>query len=221
MATINNMNDSNLQQKIEDPAFFLDIYKKTEKIADMFNLHIDQLGEMDAEIKGIFLGVNKSSDFVKDISERLEIDKGKAGKIAEEVNKEIFQAIKANLQTQTDSSSDISALEQMGNFTLEREKEENGNGANGNGAVTAGDRDALIEGIENPSPAQPPISGGVVHTEPMIDHLLGNTVGSVEQKVEHKVADAPANLPVGEGATAPAPVQTRPRSGVDPYKEAV
>ena len=74
-----------------------------QKIGKLFNLHIDQIGELGAEIRDILLGISKSSDFTKHVAERLEISRGDAEKIMEEVNKEVFQTLRMTLQSQVET----------------------------------------------------------------------------------------------------------------------
>jgi hypothetical protein len=117
---MNNLIPENIKKFANSP----DIYISVEKIGGIFGLHIDQLGELDAEIRSIILGINESSDFIKHISERLEIDKDLAEKIAVEVNKEIFSVLKAQMQSENKNSSgyntesNINALEQAGRFEI-------------------------------------------------------------------------------------------------------
>jgi hypothetical protein len=198
-----------------------ELFDKAEAIGNKFNLNINQVGELDAEIRDVIRGVSKSSDFIDHIIERLEIDKDTANKIVEEVNKEVFQVIKNFMQTNTEKSSptninyskptnnsvtapikDISSIEQAGNFSLEKEQESNQN-------------------LENPgSPAQilSTIEDKGTYTEPLIDHLLANPVaqaGSQPIKTlpsEQKSAPPPLNQ-------LEKPTNPRPRTGNDPYLE--
>ena len=76
------MPPQNIPQQIKRLAFSPEIYKQTEKIGDMFNLHIDQIGELDAEITDIFMGKSESKKFVEHIITRLEIDRKLANQIS-------------------------------------------------------------------------------------------------------------------------------------------
>ena len=211
----------------------------------MFNLNIDQMGELYAEIMDIFGGKRSSKDFVGDITDRLEIDAKSAVKIAQEVNKVIFQVIKSGMQaesttndTQTTNRATISSIEQAGGFTIEHDHPQSAasGGANGMDGASASDaqesdREALLAGIENPT-ALKAAPMHETYTEPLIDHLLANPVATTEQKVQQKVIEAPANLPTGSDTTSSAqtpsaassklpPLTTPPKPKIDPYKEAV
>jgi hypothetical protein len=191
------MPEQNIPPQIKKMAFSKEIYKETERISGVFGLHIDQMGELDAEIRDIFLGRVKSVDFVDHISKRLEVSKETALKIGEEVNKSIFQAIKSDLQTQT-ASATLSSLEQAGGFTVETHPEE--------APVQTETPSEVIKNIENPVPAQPRTD------TTLVDHLLSGPVVAVEQKVEQKPQPAPVPKP-----------QAAPQkpAGPDPYREAI
>lgn len=157
-----------------------DLYIQSEKIGNKFNLHIDQIGELDAEIRDVLGGYSKSSDFIKHIMERLEIDRITADKITEEVNKEVFSSIREQLQKMQDETigesdgiadekitsktqqdqvknqQSIADLERIGGFSIEPTPNQNGNGTMPANLPRAEDvvesHDELISGIENPPP---------------------------------------------------------------------
>src|SRR5690348_837509 len=91
----------NIPQQFKELARSAELYDTVEKIGATFDLHIDQIGELDAEIRDILEGSSQSADFSKHVAERLEIDRSLAEKITLAVNKEIFGAIKSKLQSMT------------------------------------------------------------------------------------------------------------------------
>lgn len=106
------------------------IFDICEIIGEQFGLHIDQVGELDSEIRGIFLGINKSEDFIGHIISRLEIDKDLAQKIANEVSAKIYIVLKEKIQSSILNSTEeikptkpphITDLEKAGGFTIEHD----------------------------------------------------------------------------------------------------
>ena len=61
-------------------------------------LTIDKIGELGDEIGLVMLGITKTADFIKNLSERLEVDREKARLIAEDVNQKVFQPVRASLR---------------------------------------------------------------------------------------------------------------------------
>lgn len=186
--------------------FTPEIYKKTEVIQKEFDLYLDQVGELEAEIIDVFTGHSKSKDFVDHIMKRLEIDRDKANKIAAEVNKEIFGELRRYMREQLVSEEkSVSDLEQVGGFTIE--KEPNQNSAIQNTAPVES-RSEILAGIENPKPAP------VVMTDPLVDHLLTTPTILPAQNS----APATAGTPESKLPTAP----EKPKTPVpDPYHEPI
>lgn len=146
-----------------------ELYTKVESIGTDFGLHIDQVGELDAEISDILYGVSDKNEFVSHIMERLEVDRTMAERISSAVNEQIFKSLRTQLQSQTNVETEhtISSIERAGGFEIDRHPAGNGNGngeenaGNGNGGsgnghygiVSSADRVNLLEEVENPKPA--------------------------------------------------------------------
>ena len=212
-----------------------DLYIQSEKIGDKFNLHINQTGELDAEIRNVLGGFSKSSDFIKHIMERLEIDRITADKITEEVNKEVFGSIKEQLQKmQSNVKGDddivdeqitskpqqsLADLERVGGFTIEP----TGQNGNGSGAVPANlpgaevvteSKEDLVAGIENPPPLHPSsVAPEENHTDILVDHLLANPTGAAEEKIT-KPGEMPTSMPIAREVPKKAPM-------ADSYREPI
>ena len=223
-------------KKLADSA---ELYDRSEAIGAKFGLLIDQVGELDAEIRDILNGVSESEDFIKHIMQRLEINKDLAEKIVAEVNVAVFQTLREQMQAQTaaqETQASISNIERVGGFSIEKDR------VTTEPRVTAADRSKILDHLENPPiPASPYQKAPDNHTEPLVDHLLQNSVGQLAPKPHHE-APAPSNLPVVEEtpkapSTTPStpttpenpktpspqpPQQPQPRrSGPDPYRETV
>ena len=92
-----NQNTDFIKEFAKDPAIF-DI---CENIGKKFGLLIDQVGDLDMEVRKILLGKSKSEDLTATLSKSLEINKVSAQQIVEEVNKQIFSTLKLKMQNQS------------------------------------------------------------------------------------------------------------------------
>ncbi|MFA6295255.1 MAG: hypothetical protein WC666_02405 [Candidatus Paceibacterota bacterium] len=233
--------DNEISNQIKDFAKSAEIYGICEKIGADFGLLIDQISELDSEIRGVLLGINKSSDFTDHIIEKLEIEEKVAKQITQKVNDQIFKILRENIQgnnstasspttTFTQAQQDLSAIEQAGGFTIEKEKIEKPEDLE-NDDVTEADRNKILSGIEDkPSVIQESeIQRHETFTEPLVDQLLSSPSTRSEQIVIRKEEikkepSAPANLPIGD-TTAKTPsiplseaIPLKPK-GPDVYRE--
>jgi hypothetical protein len=224
---------NNIPEQFKQFANSVELYDQCEALGEKFGLHIDQVGELDAEIRDILTGASESKDFTQHIVERLEITPKLANDIAQEVTKSIFGALRANLQPQTSNTvaPDISSLERVGGFSVERESPESANG------VTSADRTKILAGLENPPssiahtgnpPTNLPTDGASArmpsaattststesHSEPLVDYLLSNPAGRAAQNI-------PVTPPTPVAPKKPAPPVTSQVPKNDPYKEAI
>ena len=222
---------ADLQAAITSP----EIHDKIEAIGKRYSLMLDQLGELVDEIGLILLGLEKSSNFVSRASRRLGISSKAATMIGQDVNKEIFDAIKDSLRKvevevpseQIDNASisnqTVSEIESAGNFSVEKDATQ-GDGSPDLDQITYADRAKILDGVENPPanlgpdapnfPSSADLKAGTAknnHTEPLVDYLLSNATGQGKKDV---VVQPPSNLPV-----SPAPTVAPKRTGPDPYRE--
>lgn len=68
------------------------------KIGTTHKLHVDQIGILLEEIDYVLLGLEPSSNFVKNLEESLKVDRATAENIAQEANQEIFLKIRESLK---------------------------------------------------------------------------------------------------------------------------
>ena len=154
------------------------IFASCQKIGEMFSLHIDQIGELDAQVREVLKGQAKSSSFINDIIKYLEINRSLADEIATEVNKEIFNAIKSQMQSDTqENKTEISDLERIGDFRILKEGD---NSKNGNGLGMVG-----VENIQ-------------------ADNLLESPPATAEKKITPVV---PPNLPIETSPSKPTQIE--------------
>jgi len=203
-----------IPEEIKKIALSIELSDQIRKVGESFDLHVDQIGELGAEIREILFGKKKSKDFINSLVTQLEINTETANKIAVEVNKNIFLVIKNNLQNKSLLDlQDNTSLETAGNFTVEPRE-----GSDDHGMQNVETKDEVIAGIENPVPAEPRQSTAKPenHTDTLlIDHLLAGPIVSVEKKLEQKAPTTVLQVP--KPSIKP---QTKP-NGPDLYREPV
>lgn len=193
--------NQNIPKEILDIASSSDIDVAVEQIADRFNLHIDQVGDLDASVRNVLLGSLKASEFTDTIIRELSVSREIADEITKEINDGVLKTLKTKLQSkdvQTPKPSDLSALEKVGDFTIEPEIPEQ------KLDVSASDRPKILNDVENPKPAMPRGGDKSQFTEPLVDHLLANPAVREVENVVVKPIETP-----------------KPARTIDPYKEAI
>ena len=215
---MNQQIPDSIKKMADDPR----IYEAVEKIGGKFDLHIDQMGELDAEIRRIILGLSPSANFVKNVCELLEIDQKKSVQIAEDVNSEILRVFKSNLQIQTQQDSqDLSALEQptstdhvestmssietAGGFTIDRPNSilESSSG------ITATDRAKILTNVEIPPGSKPQQQSSPVFMQPK--NVMPKPIPApVPPKPIPEPAKPIPQPPVIPTSIAPKPAQAQP-----------
>jgi hypothetical protein len=180
-----------IQRLLNDPK----IYAVLEGIGNRFDLNIDQIGEIDAEIQRVILGMSKPADFTKNIAAALEIDEMKAKTITEATNTEVMGYIKEALR-----ADDISALEKAGGFEIERPSESvmAKKPMNLLEDTAVEEKHDIMAGIEDPEPVVMRPAGAAPRKEPLVDQLLRGTTAVPEKKVmrEEKQGDDPYREPI-------------------------
>jgi len=158
---------NNIPQEIKDFSESADLFDICEKIGKDNNLMIDQIGNLDAQVRAVLRGFVHSKDFTKKIEVAVEIDTKLASKITEEINKQVFQLIKIKMQESTPPNTSNSDLEKIGGFTIEEESAP----------------------LHHPEPE--------THTEPLVDHLLSRPTYIPQEKVSvAPVVQVPPTAPV-------------------------
>jgi len=70
-----------------------------EQLGIKYNLRVDKIGDLVDEVGLVMLGFKKSSDFIKSLSKRLEVDRETAESLAVDVDNEVFKKIRESLRT--------------------------------------------------------------------------------------------------------------------------
>ncbi len=174
-------------KQIQDLIDSSELYDDIESIGNDLDLHIDQVGELYAEIIDILRGINKSADFTKHIQTRLEIDAAKANQILKLVNTKVFDTLRSNMQT-TLTEGNIKSVEQAGNFSIEKESPTSNEPTPAN--VTPANKAKILNDIEFPISGRGTVVGAKSgssyadnHTEPLVDQLLSMPTTIKEDKV--------------------------------------
>ncbi len=228
---------NSLPPEIQAALTSVEVSEEMKKIANKHGLLLDQASILFDTTSHVILGLIPGKDFVKILSRDAKISSDLAQKVAVDINRDVLGKIKLAIQISQEqesvaeepeviddslaNQSTISNIEQAGGFSVDREVD--------NENITDSvpiSRDAVLEGIENPSghTADPPANlpteqGGISvsrdtdHFEPMVDYLLQNTMGQAEHKT---VVEQKPSIPVSPKKPV---VQQQPRSGPDPYRE--
>ena len=94
---MNNKN-RNIPEEILKIIHSGDVYSRLEKIGSKYNLHLDQLGDLNIATEKTMVGKLKSSKFIETISKNLNISEETAENIANDINREIMDPIRSSLQ---------------------------------------------------------------------------------------------------------------------------
>lgn len=208
-----------LPEEIQAALTSVEITQKIKEIADKNGLRVDQESVLFDQTSYVMLGLMPSKDFASEFAKETGVSSETATTIARDINDQVFGQIRSVMQSNQNkesasqtNTSDLSALEQVGDFTIEKEPQE---GIPGDVIESQSD---LIAGIENPQPAIPrPLETKPVdietHVDPIADHLLANPVVTTETKTIRK--EAPAT-------SAPTPIKTAPQKTTnDSYREPI
>ncbi|MBI2023254.1 hypothetical protein HYT01_01675 [Candidatus Giovannonibacteria bacterium] len=88
----------NLPQDLRDAFFSDEITQAMQGLGKKHQLTIDKMGAMYEDVNNIILGLAHPNDFVKQLSQHLEVTPEKARLIADDINKAIFQPIRDSLK---------------------------------------------------------------------------------------------------------------------------
>ncbi|MDP3962459.1 MAG: hypothetical protein Q8Q03_01155, partial [bacterium] len=193
---MDNQNTQNVPADILEAIDSSNVYAKLETIADRYSLHIDQLGQLNADTEGVMVGKIKSDKFVDTIAKSLEIPEKTAEKIAIDINNEIFASIRESLRiTQEEAENppqpasttaksiplssppppspnplnlgSVDKLEKAGNFTIEKIQPSNSPQYN-DSLLT---KEGVLKEVEEAGKKT-----GVGEGVSFVDHLLSNPV---------------------------------------------
>lgn len=172
------------------------IYTAVESVGEKFGLNLDQLGELDVEIKKILLGLSQPADFTQNITDLLKIDSETADGITQSVNEELIKVFREELQgTELTSTEGNKALEQAGDFTIEKTPAV-GNPQADDGSIVPINRKDVLEGLENPQPTAPrsapqaPTTAPEQKRESLVEQLLRSSTAVPTEKVTQKPSPA-------------------------------
>ena len=198
-----------------------------KKIGEKYSLKLDQEAVLFDNVAYLMLNLIKPDDLVRTISSEANVDEKTTRAIANDINSEIFEKVKAEMRineervlvldeqpienTNIDKApveskidrQSISDIERVGGFSVEKGKEDRQGPE-----VKPLDRGQLLQSLENPQhhtanpPANLPTSQGGTsvspHSEPIVDYLLENPLG---QGAHKSVVQTPVAPVVNKSAT--------------------
>jgi len=89
---------ASLPEDVRNVVYGTDMDTIIRQIGLKHNLHIDQMGLLEAETIEVMLGFTKPNDFTSSVMESLEIDQQKAGVIVRDVNDMLFLKIRDSMK---------------------------------------------------------------------------------------------------------------------------
>lgn len=225
-------------QNVLTSIHIVDIIKS---IAQKYSLRIDQENALYDETTYVLLGLRKSKEFVKDFSSESGVTEEIARNVAADMNAQVLTNLHSTNEQNIEryavdrKEAAVSAVEQAGSFTIERQPTEQPAPLEQTSAAPSAQsknlldeqplesKTDLIAGLENPAPAQPRVSVEPTpqpaqapeqqpeKKEPLVEQLLRGANAMPEQKVTRPAPQQPS---------AQAPQPPRP-AGADPYREAI
>jgi hypothetical protein len=123
-----------LPQALKDIFYSDDLTSPINTIGRKYNLHINQIGDLDSETGLVLLGLVHPTNFVTSLTKRLGVDRIVASQIASDINDQVFLRVR-------------DLLKEVGLKPKEDVEEEDGGTPKIEEHPT---RDALLRAIENP-----------------------------------------------------------------------
>ena len=96
---------------VQDFIYSEEIDAAVQKIGQKNQLHIDQMGLLQAEVTDVMIGTTEPNDFVPYMIETLEIDQTKAEAIAKDANEMLFEKIRQAMRDGTPLTSTTSSTQ--------------------------------------------------------------------------------------------------------------
>lgn len=91
-------NYNQIPQDIMDIIQSSDVYIKLEEIGNVFDLNIDQVGELNLLTEQVMIGKIPSNKYIDTVAKELEITRNKARDIVDAVNNKIFFMVKESIR---------------------------------------------------------------------------------------------------------------------------
>lgn len=96
---------------------------KMAEIGKKFDIHIDKIGELDAEINYVLIGLAKSDDFYETMKTILGVSDEKAKEIFKDINEKVFTAIRTRYQEKEKIETEAKEAREMADKDTERREE--------------------------------------------------------------------------------------------------
>lgn len=89
---------NSLPEDIRTLVYSADMDAVIQKIGSSYQLHIDQLPLLEAEVGEVMLGFVSAQEFVSNLEKTLEIDSSKAEQITKDINDQLFVKIRESMK---------------------------------------------------------------------------------------------------------------------------
>lgn len=203
------MINKNIPQEILDVAESATLFDKVELVTKPFDLHINQVGELDSIIREALRGEIPREEILKYIVENLEVDDVTGNKILKTINLEIFQKLRELILETHNEVESTTAEETIAHI-------EN--------AQTAPLATKIPINIleKNPPHDLAKIQGQVAHDVPHIDQPTAPAPQQIPEKVPNPLQSlsTPRHNPMeSEVLQSKKTIDTRGYDKVDPYRE--
>ncbi len=87
-----------LPQAVQEYLYSTDMEAALQSIGQKHQLHIDKLGLLETEAIDVMIGASEPENFVENIKDLLDLDDNKANALAQDVNAEVFEKIRAHMK---------------------------------------------------------------------------------------------------------------------------
>jgi hypothetical protein len=87
-----------LPREVKDAIYSSETLTSTRMIGEKHQLHLDQMGILQAEISAVLMGFTDTTDFPEVLAEELKVDEKTAGSIAEDVSEQVISKIRGSMK---------------------------------------------------------------------------------------------------------------------------
>lgn len=89
---------ASLPKSVQDYIFSPEMEAALQRVGQKHQLHIDKLGLLETEVVDVMIGATEPENFVPYLVDTLEIDQQQANAIAQDVNTELFEKVRAYMR---------------------------------------------------------------------------------------------------------------------------
>ncbi len=94
-----------LPKEVQSFVYSAEMAALIQQVGQKHQLHIDQVGALEAETAAAMIGVTNPAEFVQNVADALEVDEGKSAAIAKDVNELVFMKVQSVMKAPSASSA--------------------------------------------------------------------------------------------------------------------